>query len=40
LLASTLGDRDGELVRDTIDMRGNDGAAVALTNHSADALRD
>ena len=40
LLASTLGDRDGELVRDTIDMRGNGGAAVAPSNQSAEALRD
>jgi alpha-glucosidase len=40
LLASTFGDRDHELVRETIDIRGNEGVLVALAEQAADALTD
>jgi alpha-glucosidase len=40
LLASTFGDRDDEPVRETIDIRGNEGAAIALSNPSVDTPRD
>jgi len=39
LLASTFGDRDDEPVRETIDIRGNEGAAIALSNPPADTPR-
>ena len=39
LLVSTFGDRDQELVRETIDIRGNEGIVVALSNRPADAAR-
>jgi alpha-glucosidase len=39
LLASTFGDRDDEPVRKTVDIRGNEGAVIALSNPSADTQR-
>jgi alpha-glucosidase len=40
LLVSTFGDRDHESVRETIDIRGNEGAVVALSDQSAVASCD
>jgi hypothetical protein len=40
LLASTFGDRDHKLVRETIDIRGHEGVLVALSEQAADALPD
>ena len=40
LLVSTFGDRDGEPVRESFDIRGNEGTAVALSELSTDILRD
>jgi hypothetical protein len=40
LLVSTFGDRDRELVREIIDIRGNEGVVVKLSKHVVDALPD
>jgi len=40
LLVSTFGDRDRELVREIIDIRGNEGVVVELSKQAVDALPD
>jgi alpha-glucosidase len=40
LLVSTFGDRDRELVREIIDIRGNEGLVVELSKQAVDALPD